>query len=189
MHKIFLGVFVLTLTIMVGLVACTQKSDAIKVELPYKPIATLQELMTSVIDPNIDPIWNSVSTVSTKDGIEEKQPQTDDEWKVLKNHAVTLLEVSNLLVIEGRKVAADNAISTSTHPSELSPTEVQKGIDANRPDFIQHAHDLQNAIQQIIIAIDAKNPEELVKAGGQVDQVCEQCHKQFWYPNDIRPAV
>ncbi|MES1988527.1 MAG: cytochrome c [Pseudomonadota bacterium] len=188
MKRIFLGIFGLTLTIMVGLVACTQqKTEVVKAESPFRPLVTVQEVMASIVDPNIDPIWNSVSTVSTKEGTVDKQPQTDEEWKVLKNHALTLLEVPNLLVIEGRKAAADNA-STSSHSSELTTAEVQKGIDTNRSDFNQHAHDLQDAIKQVIIAIDAKNPEELVKAGGKVDQVCEQCHKQFWYPNDVIPT-
>ena len=187
MHKLFLAVFFVTLTVMVSLVACSQKSE-IKSISASRPLATLKQIMTSVVDPNIDPIWNSVSTVNTKDGIEEKQPKTDDEWKILKDHAITLLEVPNLLVIEGRKVAVDN-VATTPGSAELNPEQVQHGIEANRHDFNQHAHDLQDAIKQVIIAIDAKNPEGLIKAGGQVDQVCEQCHKQFWYPNDKRPAV
>jgi hypothetical protein len=186
MHKLFLTFFGVTLVIMLGLVACKQKAD-VKVDSASRPLATLKEVMTSVIDPNIDPIWNSVATVTTKDGDEEKRPKTDGEWKVLKDHAITLLEVPNLLVIEGRKVALDNVVATAGS-AELSPEQVQHGIEANRQDFNQHAHDLQDAIKQIIYAIDAKNPEELVKAGGQVDKVCEQCHKQFWYPNDVRPT-
>jgi hypothetical protein len=185
MHKILLAIAI-TLTIMVGLAACTQKSDGQAVSAS-RPSATLKDIMTSVIDPNIDPIWNSVATVNTKDGVEEKQPKTDEEWKVLKDHAITLLEVPNLLVIEGRKVAVDNIVATAGS-AELNPEQVQHGIEGNRHDFNQHAHELQDAIKQVIIAIDGKNPEELVKAGGQVDQVCEQCHKQFWYPNDVRPT-
>jgi hypothetical protein len=169
MHKILLAILALMLTIMVGLAACTQKTE-VKVVSASRPLATLKEIMTSVVDPNIDPIWNSVATINTKDGVEEKQPKTDEEWKVLKDHAITLLEVPNLLVIEGRKVAVDNVVATAGS-AELSPEHVQLGIEANRQDFNQHAHNLQDAIQQVIIAIDAKNPEELVRAGGQVDQV------------------
>jgi hypothetical protein len=187
MHKLFLAVFGVTLTIMVGMVACTQKSE-VKIISASRPLATLKEIMISLVDPNIDPIWNSVSTVNTIEGVEEKQPKTDEEWKILKDHALTLLEIPNLLVIEGRKVAVENVAATQGS-AELNPEQVQHGIEANRHDFNQHAHDLQDAIKQVIIAIDAKNPEELIKAGGQVDQVCEQCHKQFWYPNDKRPTV
>jgi cytochrome c556 len=43
------------------------------------------------------------------------------------------------------------------------------------------------AAQQLIAAIDAKNVEDLERAGGEVEQACEQCHSQFWYPGDSRP--
>ena len=68
---------------MVGSVACTQKNE-VKAISTDRPLATLKEIMISIIDPNIDPIWNSVATVNTKDGVEEKQPKTEDEWKILK---------------------------------------------------------------------------------------------------------
>ncbi len=175
-------------TLLVGVAACSPKAEVPKSESPFKPSASLQELMVSVIDPNVDPIWNAVSTISTKEGTEEKQPQSDDEWKVLRNHAITLIEVSNLLVIEGRPVAA-TGVNTSTHAVELSPQEVQKTIDGNRGDFIKHAHALQEGAKLMLAAIDAKNPEELARVGGIVDHACEQCHSQFWYPNDKRPTA
>lgn len=40
-----------------------------------KPKLTLQEIMLSVIDPNIDPVWNSVATVVTAAGV--KRPSED----------------------------------------------------------------------------------------------------------------
>jgi cytochrome c556 len=39
----------------------------------------------------------------------------------------------------------------------------------------------------VIAAIDKKDPEELIRTGGLVEQACEQCHSQYWYPNDKRP--
>lgn len=186
MHKIFLGIFVATLSIMVGVVSCTQKPDVSNAESIYKPVATLQELMVSIVDPNIDPIWNSVSTVITKAGTEEKRPKTDEEWQILKNHALALIEVSNLLVMEGRQVAAPGA-STSTTSAESSPEVIQKTINANRDDFVKRAHALQDSAKLALTAINAKNPEELTTVGGIIDHACEQCHKQFWYPNDKAP--
>jgi hypothetical protein len=174
--------------VFLGLAACSHETEAPKSVSAFKPSASLQELMVSVIDPNVDPIWNAVSTVSTKEGTEEKQPQSADEWKALRNHAITLIEVSNLLVIEGRPVAAAG-VNTSTHAVELSPQEVQKLIEAHRGDFIKHAHALQDGAKLMLAAIDAKNPEELARVGGIVDRACEQCHSQFWYPNDKRPTA
>jgi cytochrome c556 len=137
--------------------------------------------MTSIIDTNADDVWNSVATILTKTGTEERSPHTDEEWKAVRRHAVTLAEASNLLVIEGRRVAAPGA-STSEVPAELSAPEIQKDIDAHRSDFVAHAQAFHEAVQQAIVAIDAKNTEELIRAGGTIDQACEGCHLQFWYP-------
>lgn len=177
---------ILTLAIIAfGVIACEKKVDAPKEVSPFKPTTTIQELMLSVVDPNVDPIWNSIQTISTADGIEEKHPQTEEEWSTLKNHAITLREVANLLMIEGRKVAVSN---TSTVAAELSPDEIEKLITANRPAFIKNAQDLHDAVTQAITAIDAKDVAALEATGGVIDQVCEKCHMQFWYPGDKRPT-
>jgi len=142
--------------------------------------------MLSIIDPNIDYVWNSVATISTAKGTEERRPQTDEEWQSVKQHALTVLEASNLLLIEGRPVSAAGA-ATSSGGAELNPAEIQQAIQTNRADFIARAHALHNSTQKVIAAIDKKNVEELIETGGAVDQACEQCHTQFWYPNDKRP--
>lgn len=175
------------LAALLALAGCGQQASA-KPESVFKPTASIQEIMASIVDPNADEVWNSVASVVTAAGTEDKQPHTDEEWAAVRRHAVTLLEASNLLLIEGRRVAPEGA-STSSVKAELNPDEIQKGITARRADFIQHAHALHDTVQQAIVAIDAKNAEELVKVGGNIDQVCEQCHKQFWYPNDKLPTA
>jgi len=153
----------------------------------FKPTATLQEIMLSVIDPNIDPIWNSISTVVTADGVVEKRPETDEDWERLRNHAITLREVSNLLVIEGRTVAHSHA-NTSSHESELQGEAIQALIAAQWPQFIQRAHALHDAADLAVAAIDAKNVDRLEEVGGIIEHACEACHTQFWYPGDKRPS-
>ncbi|MES2825613.1 MAG: hypothetical protein V4732_18570 [Pseudomonadota bacterium] len=174
-----------TIAIVIAVAACDKKAETPRVTSPFQPTATIQELMISVIDPNVDPIWNSIQTISTAAGIEEKKPATDEEWTVLKNHAIALREVSNLLVIEGRKVANS---STSTIAAELGPLEIAKLIASNRPAFIKNAHDLHAAVTLAINAIDAKDVAALEAAGGIIDEACEKCHSQFWYPGDKAPT-
>lgn len=153
----------------------------------FRPRATLQEIMLSVIDPNIDPIWNSISTVSTAEGVEEIRPQTDEDWLILRNHAITLREVANLLVIPGRKVAHPE-VSTSTHHTELHAEAIEALIKAQWPLFIERAHALQDAADLAIKAIDAKDVDRLEEVGGIIEHTCETCHSQFWYPDDKRPG-
>lgn len=167
-----------------GIAACEKKAESPKIESPFIPTATIQELMQSVVDPNVDPIWESIETTVSAAGVEEKHPKTDADWAVLKNHAIALREVSNLILMDGRKVAVSN---TSTVAAELSPDEIEKLIVQNRPAFIKNAHDLHEAVTQAIVAIDAKDVAALEATGGAIDEACEKCHMQFWYPGDKRP--
>lgn len=153
----------------------------------FKPSASIQELMVSVIDPNIDAIWNSVSTVSTYHGVIETRPQTEEEWQRLRGHAVTLREVYNLLVIPGRHVAEKNA-TTSSGGGELHAEQIQALIASQWTEFVLQAAQLQAASDQVIKAIDARNVAALEEAGGLVEHACEGCHSKFWYPGDKHPT-
>lgn len=178
------------LLLVVAVTGCSKHTEAVTPAAAaaqrFRPVATVQDIMQSIIDPNIDPVWDSVATISTTKGTIEKAPKTDEEWKAVRQHALVVVEASNLLLIEGRQVANPGA-STSTSAVELSPAEVQKGIETNRADFDKNANALHDAAVQVLQAIDARRADQLVDAGGRVDQACESCHTQFWYPNDKRP--
>lgn len=189
----------LTLIALLAIVSgCNKQSDAVAAigdrhAVPstnasnFKPLATVQEIMQSIVDPNVDPIWNSISTVVSAEGAVEKRPETDEEWDTLRKHAISLREVPNLLVIEGRDVAHSHA-NTSTHESELQAEAIQALIIAQWPQFTQRANALRDAANLAVEAIDAKNVDRLEEVGGIIEHACEGCHSQFWYPGDKAPA-
>lgn len=152
------------------------------------PFATVQEIMLAVIDPNVDPIWNAVTTTVTKEGVEEKAPASDEEWALLRKHAIALIEAGNLLLIPDRQVAVAGA-STSIHPVEEDPKAIATLIQAKQADFAQKAVGLQEATKLALVAIDQKNAEGLLKAGEGIEKACEACHSAYWYPNDKRPVT
>jgi cytochrome c556 len=168
------------------LTACDSKNERTHGPSPYIAQATLQELMLHVIDPNVDAIWNSVTTIADENGVIDIRPETDQDWTKLRGHAITLQEAANLLVIPGRKVAEAGA-ATSIHPVELSPEAISKKIESERQQFERSAKVLHQAAAEVIAAIDARDVDALEKAGGHVEHACEQCHSQFWYPNDSVP--
>ncbi len=171
--------------VLVGsMTACNQKYFISNSE--FKPVATVQEVMNSIIDPNIDPIWNSVSSVSTPKGTEERKPETDDDWRVLRQHALAVIEAGNLLLVKDRPISVANT-TTSSGGAELTSEAIKTLIAANQAAYIERIHELQGAAQGLLVAIDAKNVQELEDAGGRVEQACEQCHSQFWYPGDNKP--
>lgn len=165
--------------------ACT-KTDGTKPAEPQtaKP-ATIRDIMDSMIDPSGDFLFESVREIWDESGIHKIAPQTDEEWAMVRRHALILLEAPNLLSMEGRKVAS--AGEKAEYPeAELQPEEIQKLIDADRPSFIRRAKRLQNSAAEALEAIDAKDTDGLFKALVSIDHACENCHLHYWYPNDKR---
>lgn len=189
MHKLIFSLYAISFSILVASVSsCSAKKAPETAAVSHRPVATLQELMVAVIDPNVDPIWNAVSTESTKDGVVEKSPQTEAEWTTLRHHALTLIETANLLVLDSRPVAAPNA-NTSSHEVELKPQQIQQLIDEKHGDFVKNAYALQDAAKLALVAIEQKNADELLRVGGLIERACEQCHSHFWYPSEKVPTA
>jgi hypothetical protein len=144
--------------------------------------------MDSMVDPHADILWQSVATTISAKGTEEKFPRTDEEWKMLRQSAMTLVEASNLLQMEGRAVARSGA--KSEFPGiELEPAEMEKLIAADRGALITLSHGLHDAAMAALKAIDAKNVQGLADAGEGIDTACENCHLKYWYPGQGRPKV
>jgi hypothetical protein len=154
----------------------------------YRLTATVQDLMGGVIDPSADRLWDSVAYIATTKGIEDRQPRTEEQWKAVRMSAVTLIEASNLLCMPGRRVASDAPGSPPPGQGELSHGEIQQRITATHDSFVQFARTLQDAGLKALGAIDAKDPQGLMDAGGVIDEACEACHVAYWYPNQNRPG-
>jgi hypothetical protein len=152
----------------------------------FKLTATIQDLMDGEIDPAADALWDSVAFIATPQGEEDRRPRTDEEWKAVRTSALALIEATNLLSMQGRRVAlADHEPGLG----ELRPAEIQKRIDASHDAFVQFARGLQEAGQKALTAIDAKDAQGLMDAGGAIDEACEACHVTYWYPNQTRPGT
>jgi len=150
---------------------------------------TIQELMTTRIDPSADAIWASVSTTVTAAGTQEKQPRTEAEWQTVRRYAVTLIEGANLLALPTRRVTMPGRMTDdSAIPGIETPENIRKAIDIDRASFVRAAARLRDAGISALSAIDQRNPQRLIEAGGDLDEACEACHLKYWYPHSPRPA-
>src|SRR5262245_37939525 len=120
----------------------------------FKPVASVHQLMESTINPAAEVLFESVGTVISLNGVEEIAPKNDEEWATVRHNAMTLAESGNLLMIGDR--ARDKG-----EWMKLSQSLVDVGVAALK-------------------AAEAKNPEALFEAGGQVYEVCQQCHRKYW---------
>ncbi len=175
-----------------GLGACARNEPPSpeKPASPFRLTATIQDIMDSEIDPAADFLWNAVGSTTTAAGSEDRQPRSEEQWQAVRRSAITLTEAPNLLVMEGREVAAKaNKLEDSGTPGIATPDEIRRAIDQNRKTFVELAMGLQKAGLQALAATDAKNVDSLMEAGARIDEACEACHLHYWYPNAPRPPV
>jgi hypothetical protein len=155
-------------------------------ESPYRATSTVREIMQSVVEPSAQGLWDSVGTISNEKGTFNLEPRTDAEWAAVRRHAVTLLESTNLLVIPGRHIAQNGAVTSKADDadpgSELHPAEIEKRMLENWPVWVGMAHALHDSAQTMLRTIDKKDVTGLESTGSDLDGVCESCHRVFWYP-------
>jgi hypothetical protein len=120
---------------------------------PFKPVVDTKLLMQATIDPTADEIWDAVKTVVTKDRTEEIRPKTNEEWTALRNHAVTLAESGNLLMMVPR--AKDGG------------------------EWMARSQELIESSERAIRAAEAKNADQLFTAGGDIYDACSNCHRKY----------
>lgn len=182
----YLFVLVLSGSMLVA-AGCSGREAAPQPQSEYRPTATVKDIMLSIIDPEADVLWNSVATIISVTGTEEREPRTDEEWAAVRRSAIQLVEATNLLRIPGRQVARPG--EKSENPGiELQPETMQKLIADDQATWMTLVNALHDAAVPALKAIDAKNAKDLFDAGENLEKACESCHQQYWYPPKSAPA-
>lgn len=179
-----------------GLAACqgeattSQPPSRPESQSPFVLTASIQDIMVAEVDPAADFLWESVGTIVTRDGVEERRPRTDEEWLRVRAEAITLTEAANLLMMDGRRVAEEGKkLEDEGVEGILTAAQSQQAIDEARPAFLAFARALHDVGAETLSAIDARDVQGMMKAGEELDAVCESCHLQFWYPGQVIPPV
>ena len=120
---------------------------------PFQTTANMKDLMLNVLDPAADGLWEAVGTIITLEGRFEKAPQTDDEWAGVRASAIQLAESGNLLMLPSRS--------------------------SGSAEWIAEARALIDTSNRALKAIEAKDKDALFTIGGDIYDVCTNCHKQF----------
>ena len=150
------------------------------------PTATIKDLMVSIVDPSADVVWDAVQTTVSQDGTVDKVPHTAEEWADLRGGAIRLVEAANLLVMPGRHVAGPGEKS-ETPGIELEPAEMEALVDQDRRAWDERVQAFRAVSLEVLSAVDAKDANKLFDVGDELDTACENCHKQYWYPNEKIP--
>ncbi len=119
---------------------------------PYKPVATVVELMEGTVQPAAEIFWGSVSTTISAAGIDEKYPKTDEEWEHVWGGAMTIAESGNLLMMPSR--------AKDEEWMRLSAALVDVGVEGAK-------------------AAKTRNPETVLEVGEKIYNVCTECHMKY----------
>lgn len=153
------------------------------------PVAGIQDIMATMLEPSADALWLSVGSTVTAAGEKDFAPSTTEEWEQLHTHALTLVEASNLLLMDGRRVVREGVDELEDHGTQgnLTAEEAEAAIAANRALFIDFAVAMRSTGQKFLTAIADKDSQGIFDAGHSLELICEGCHLEFWYPGQVIP--
>ena len=171
---------VLMALISTWLVSCSPAGNP---KPEYNTVATIKDIMDSMVDPSADYVWESVGIEISAEGTVEHAPRTDEEWKDERRRVIQLVEAANLLVMPGRLVAKPGEKAEDPE-IELTPEEMEPLLKETRKTFLRLAGEFQATSVELLAATDKRDLEAISRLGAELDMRCENCHKTYWYPKD-----
>jgi hypothetical protein len=151
------------------------------------PVVSIRELMSHMIDPLADNIWNAVYWNSTPEGSVEVMPKTDEDWEKVRIGALSIAEGIYLLKVPREPTPPGVVINSSgPNPPELSPTQIKEKIARDPVLWDAKIQATRNAALEVLEVVKKRDAMALFEAGADLDVACEACHLEYWYPGDKR---
>jgi hypothetical protein len=126
----------------------------VSVEAPVTtPVASVKQIMIGIVAPAATVVFESVGTIVSAAGIEERAPKTDEDWAAVGSSGAALVESGNLLVMGDRAV--------------------------DREDWVKMSRALSEAGMLVLKATEAKNADGVLAAGATVNETCDNCHRKY----------
>ncbi|BAK67048.1 hypothetical protein SLG_23730 [Sphingobium sp. SYK-6] len=123
---------------------------------------SMQEVMAHVFQFSADAIWKWQGYVTDKDGERSLFPKTDAEWDQAESAGLALAELTNILLLPGRRV--------------------------DDPRWAKAVADVRAAALRAARAAEDRNEDAFFDAGGRLDTACESCHLAF-APGAAKPGI
>lgn len=185
---LFVGVF--TFSVCSKPAPAASKSLAPPPLSEMTPVVSVKELMANMIDPVADNIFDAVWWDSTATGVVEHKPTTDEDWDKVKTGAITLAEGIELLKMPRLFApAGDVNNSLGPNPPELSPVQIKAKIDKDPVLWIAKIQALRNVSLEVLDVVKKRDVKALWDASADLDNACEACHLEYWYPGDLKAVL
>lgn len=144
----------LCIAVLLLLTACSDKSADVatqKSSVPegYRLPVSINDVMVAMVNEAADPIWVAAW----------HQPSTDAQWRELERRAYQLELAGSLIAYPGTG-----------------------GLDEKwtaKPPWKKWSNQLRDAGANAIVAVKARDSEQISKVGDQIVETCEGCHRDF----------
>jgi len=142
--------------LVVPLAGCAQGVQP-AAEPPFKPVASVLDIMESLVGHMATDVFASVGTVIDEKGTTEIVPKDDEAWAEVRFAAMGLAETGNLLMF---------------------PTRAR-----DQEDWLRFSQQLVDRSVEAAKAAEAKDPAALLDAGGRIYEACTACHMKYIPPD------
>jgi hypothetical protein len=148
------------------------------------PKTNLQLTMLTKVNPQGLALWDITNKSQDDNGNLDGRKLTAASW-------AQLLEIGKALKEGGKTLATSSGVVVAPPGARLQDegstgaskaADVQRYIDAKPAEFREHAQELQKTGAAIVEAAAKHDVKKLAALSDSLDEVCENCHKLFWYP-------
>jgi hypothetical protein len=129
---------------------------------PFRPVADVRLLMTTVVEPAAEVYWDAVGTIIDRNGTVEREPRNDEEWEAVRNSAYVVAESGNLMMMAGRS--------------------------RDEGDWIRFSQALVEVGRKAIRAAEARDKAAVFDVGAEVYDACTACHAKYGVQT-LRPGA
>ncbi|WP_336981813.1 hypothetical protein [Altererythrobacter fulvus] len=173
-HRMILALATAALT----LAGCSKEPAADNVPM------TVHEAMTKHVDVIADEVWAIGNAAMANDAVIDPKLMDDAKWAKLADAATRLQAAAVDLGALKKLVVNRPGVTISDENVEGGTTsqQVQKNIDADPDGFRGMAGALASHMGDIAAAAKARDAQRAGELVGEIDGVCENCHLEFWYP-------
>ena len=122
-------------------------------EQPFIVVASLPDLMSTVVDPAADVYWDAVGWIIDASGTTEIRPESPEEWEAVRNAAYQVAESGNLMMMRGRAV--------------------------DEPEWTAFSQAIITVGRRAIEAAEARDEQGVFDVGAEIYAVCTGCHATY----------
>jgi hypothetical protein len=151
--------------------------------------ANLHDLMKNVVALQAQVVWDVGNKALDDQGNPSAAKLKQEDWTKIataaakvKRASLTLAQAEHVMAAgPGQKLDGEGA------PAAFGALDVQKVLDAKPQVFRAFAQQLAASMDEVIASAQKKDATKLADVSGRLDEICEQCHMQFWYPTQKPP--